>query len=156
MPLAVLSVVSLAGGAAMMLTDVVLLGVPLSKLLSKVIGVLAVLLGAWFGRAVMSRARSTDPALELRDGRLYLHVNPGRALVLRMDQVRGVGPVEPVRLAARRWVLGATTFEVQTTLPEGVRASAVVVGSRYVVGDLSTARDQLADALRSEPDPGHA
>ena len=148
--------VLLVGGAAMMLTDVVLLGVPLSKPLRRGIGVLAVLLGAWFGRAVMSRARSTDPALELRDGRLHLHVNPGRALILGLDQVRGVGPVEPVRPAARRWVLGATTFEVRTTLPEGVRASSVVVGSRYVVGDLSTARDQLADTLRSEPDPGRA
>lgn len=148
MPLAVVAVVSLVGGAAMTRTDVVLLGVSLPKPLSIGIGVLVVLLGAWFGRAVLSRARSTDPALELRDGRLHLHVNPGRKLVLRMDQVRGIGPVEPVRQAARRWVLGASTFEVRTTLPEGVRASSVVVGSRYVVGDLSAVRDQLANALR--------
>lgn len=131
----------------MTITDVVLLGVPLPKPVRIGIGVLAVLLGAWFGRAVLSRARSTDPALELREGRLHLHVNPGRVLVLRMDQVRAVGPVEPVRQAARRWVLGATTFEILTTLPEGVRASSVVVGSRYVVGNLSSVRNQLADAL---------
>jgi len=146
-PLAVVAVVLLVGGAALTLTDVVLLGIPLPKPLRIGIGVLAVLLGAWFGWAVTSRARSSDPALELRDGRLHLHVNPGRALILRMDQVRGVGPVEPVRQAARRWVLGATTFEIRTTLPEGVRASSVVVGSRYVAGDLSAVRNQLADAL---------
>ncbi len=53
------------------------------------------------------------------------------------------GPAPPTR----PWVLGAAAFEVRTTLPEGVRASTVLVGSRYVLGDLSAVRQQLADAL---------
>ena len=136
----------------MTVSDVVLLGAPLPKPLRIAIGVLAVLLSAWFGRAVLSRLRSTDPAVELRDGLLHLHVNPGRELVLRVDQLRGIGPVEPVRQAARRWLLGAETFQLDTTLPEGLRASSVIVSSRFVVGDLAAARDLLANAVGMGPD----
>ena len=146
-PLAVVSVVLLIGGLTMTVNEAVLFGVPLPPPVRVGTGLLAVLLGAWFGRAVLTRAFSSEPAVELRDGLIHLHVTPGRAIVLRPDQVRGVGPVEPARTAADGgcW---ARSFEVRTTLPEGVRASSVVVGSRYVVGSLSAARDQLVHALR--------
>lgn len=147
-PLAVVSVVLLIGGLTMTVNEAVLFGVPLPPPVRVGTGLLAVLLGAWFGRAVLTRAFSSEPAVELRDGLIHLHVTPGRAIVLRPDQVRGVGPVEPAHTAARRCLLGKESFEVRTTLPEGVRASSVVVGSRYVVGSLSAARDQLVHALR--------
>ena len=105
------------------------------------------LLGLWFGWAAVERWRSADLAIKVVGGQWRFHANPGRAVVLRVDQVRGVGPVQTVQGPAR-WMLGAATFNVLTCLPEGVRASSVTVGDRYVVGDLSEIRDRLSARLR--------
>ena len=147
-PLAVVAAACAAGGAAMVLTDAVLIGVPVPAPLRATLGLAAVALGTWFAVAVVSRARSADPAARVEGDGLLLHVNPGRRLVLGRDEVRSVGPVRPVPSAVRRWVLGGRAFEIATTRPEGLRASSVLVGSRFVAGDLQEVRDRLAAALQ--------
>lgn len=146
-PLLLVAAVLGVGGVGLLVDDAVLLGVDVPTPLRCAFGGLALLLAGWLIRSVVRRRGSDDDAVRLDADVLRLHVNPGRVVVLRRDEVLGVGPVQPVPAAARRWVLGAEVFEIETTRPEGLRASAVVVGSRYIVGDLHVVRDQLAFRL---------
>lgn len=98
--------------------------------------------------AAAQRARSDDPAIRVEGPIVLFHVNPGRRIELRREEIRGIGPVRDVAQAVQRAVLGSHVFEVATTRPEGLRASSILVRSRFVAEDLAAVRDRLAEALR--------
>lgn len=97
---------------------------------------------AWLSVGVVQRARSDDPAISFRSDALRLHVQPGRPLELRLDEISGIGPVHHLRsrFDGRRLVLGERVFHISTTRT-GMRARHVLVGSSPVGIDLSVARD---------------
>lgn len=138
----------IVAGAAMTVTEYILFGVEVPPWLRVTFGVLAVLMGGWFAYASLQRARSDDPAIRVAEDGILFHVNPGRRVFLTSDEIRRVGPVEPVARAPARVILGDRSFGVATTRPEGLRASSIVVGSRFVAEDIEAVRDRLATALR--------
>ncbi|MBW3576993.1 MAG: hypothetical protein KY462_04495 [Actinobacteria bacterium] len=152
----VVTAVAVLGGIGMLLAEYVFLGVEVPPWLRITLGVLAVVMGLWFGYAAFERARSDDPAIRLDGDTVLFHVNPGRRIVLRRDEIRGVGRVRDMTQAPQRAILGDRVFEVATTRAEGLRASSILVGSRFVAEDLAAVRERLAAALGSSRWPGQS
>lgn len=108
---------------------------------------LAALVAGWLLAAVSRRLRSDDPAIRIDASGALFHVNPGRRVLLRHDEITGVGELEEVRRRPHRAVIGDRLFQVTTTREEGFWASTIVVGSRFVDEDLGTVRDLVCAAL---------
>lgn len=121
-------------------------GVPAPLWLRAPLAGLAALLGGWFLVAVSRRLRSDDPAIRIDASVALFHVSPGRRVLLRHDEITGVGEVEEVH-GLQRAVIGDRQFLVATTREEGFWASSTLVGSRFVEGDLGTVRDLVSAAL---------
>lgn len=92
-------------------TDYVFLGIEVPPWLRITFGVLAVVMGGWFLYAAAQRARSDDPAIRVEGPIVLFHVNPGRRIELRREEIRGIGPVRDVAQAVQRAVLGSHVFE---------------------------------------------
>ena len=127
-------------------------GVPAPLWVRAPMAVLATLLGAWFLAAVYRRFRSDDPAIRIDAAGALVHVNPGRRVLLRHDEITRVGEVEEVRRGPSRVIIGDRLFRIATTREEGFWASSIVVGSRFVGEDLDTVRERVCAALASDDD----
>ena len=141
-PVATIGLLLALTGPAMMLVRWDLLGVAVPRAVAAVFGTGAVALGGWLLFLALERWRSADPAIRLLDGRLWLHVHPGRRMVLDRSQVRQVTGPRPVR-GPQRWVLGHSCVRLATTRPEGIAASTVVIGAAFV----ETSTDEIARLL---------
>lgn len=111
---------------------------------------LAALMGGWFLAGASRRWRSDDPAIGIDASGALFHVNPGRRVLLRLDEIAGVGGVESVRRGPHRAVIGDQVFTVATTRAEGCWASSIVVGSRFVAEDLDSVRGRVSAALERD------
>ncbi len=151
LPLGVLGVGFTGVGAIMVFSEYVLLGLVVPTPPRAIIAVATFLMGSWLCWCAVVRARSSDPAIGIDGARVELHVNPGWRLTLTPAEVLAVGPVVPAVTGLGRWVQGPERFEIRTTRRERWRSANVSVCSRYVEGDLSVVREQVAAALAPAP-----
>lgn len=155
-PFAFAALLTVALGATVLVVDATVLvvdhetaGTVLPRWAAVILAAVVLALGVWLAYCAAERAASDDPAVQIREDELHLHVNPGRRLSLRRDQVGGIDGPDPSR---SRLVVGRRQLTVRTNLPPGWFSRDIVVGERLLDAHIGDVADMLRRWHR--PDTG--